>query len=81
MLIQFPFRLTATAVVFDVIYLARGGEAMAAVAYWMVNDYEAQQAREPGGHGARSAPTLIHEGARQSRQRKREDEERAEGPG
>ena len=55
MLIQFPFGLTATAVVFDVIYLAWGGEAMAAVVYWMINGYETQQAGEPGDHGARSA--------------------------
>jgi uncharacterized membrane protein len=36
MLIVFPLGLLATAVIFDVIYLAGGGENMALVAYWMI---------------------------------------------
>jgi uncharacterized membrane protein len=36
MLIVFPLGLLATAVIFDVIYLAGGGETMALVAYWMI---------------------------------------------
>ena len=36
MLIVFPLGLLATAVVFDVIYLAGGGSTMAIVAYWMI---------------------------------------------
>ena len=36
MLIPFPFGLLATAVIFDVIYLAWGNPAMATVAYWMI---------------------------------------------
>ena len=36
MLIVFPLGLLATAVVFDVVYLANDNAMMAAVAYWMV---------------------------------------------
>ena len=36
MLIVFPLGLLATAVVFDLIYLAAGNPMMAAVAYWMI---------------------------------------------
>ena len=36
MLIVFPLGLLATAVLFDVIYLARHDEIMAAVSYWMM---------------------------------------------
>jgi uncharacterized membrane protein len=36
MLIVFPLGLLATAVIFDVIYLAGGAENMALVAYWMI---------------------------------------------
>jgi uncharacterized membrane protein len=36
MLIVFPLGLLATAVVFDLIYLATGDAMMSAVAYWMV---------------------------------------------
>jgi len=36
MLIPFPFGLLAMAVIFDVIFLARGNPAMATVSYWMI---------------------------------------------
>jgi uncharacterized membrane protein len=36
MLIVFPLGLLATAFIFDVIYLAGGGETMAIVSYWMI---------------------------------------------
>ena len=36
MLIVFPLGLLATAVLFDIIYLARHDEVMAAVSYWMM---------------------------------------------
>ena len=36
MLIVFPRGLLATAVIFDVIYLAGGDETMAIVSYWMI---------------------------------------------
>jgi uncharacterized membrane protein len=36
MLIVFPLGLLATAVIFDVIYLAGGDETMAIVSYWMI---------------------------------------------
>ena len=36
MLIVFPLGLLATAVIFDFIFLAGGGETMAVVAYWMI---------------------------------------------
>ena len=36
MLIVFPLGLLATAVIFDVVYLAGGGEMMAGVAYWLI---------------------------------------------
>jgi uncharacterized membrane protein len=36
MLIVFPLGLLATAVVFDLIYLATGADVMAAVSYWMM---------------------------------------------
>jgi uncharacterized membrane protein len=36
MLIVFPLGLLATAVIFDVIYLAGAGPTMAVVAYWMI---------------------------------------------
>src|SRR5918999_1670655 len=35
-LIVFPLGLLATAVIFDAIYLAGGGETMATVSYWMI---------------------------------------------
>jgi uncharacterized membrane protein len=35
-LIVFPLGLLATGVVFDLIYLIRGGETFATVAYWMI---------------------------------------------
>ncbi len=36
MLVVFPLGLLATAVVFDIIYLASGTQIMAAVSYWMM---------------------------------------------
>jgi uncharacterized membrane protein len=36
MLVVFPLGLLATAVVFDIIYLAAGRQIMAAVSYWMI---------------------------------------------
>jgi uncharacterized membrane protein len=36
MLVVFPLGLLATAVVFDIIYLARDAQIMAAVSYWMI---------------------------------------------
>ncbi|MGK6308592.1 DUF2231 domain-containing protein [Variovorax sp. DT-64] len=36
MLVVFPLGLLATAVVFDIIYLAGGSQIMAAVSYWMI---------------------------------------------
>ena len=36
MLVVFPLGLLATAVVFDIIYLASGSQIMAAVSYWMM---------------------------------------------
>jgi uncharacterized membrane protein len=36
MLVVFPLGLLATAVLFDIIYLARHNEVMAAVSYWMM---------------------------------------------
>ena len=36
MLIVFPLGLLATAVIFDVIFLAGGGRTMAEVAYWLI---------------------------------------------
>jgi uncharacterized membrane protein len=36
MLVVFPLGLLATAVVFDLIYLANGNQTMAVVAYWLI---------------------------------------------